>query len=148
MLMSILIDNKKLGFNYEILDKTEAGIELLGFEVKSLKKHQGSLESSYILIRGGEAYLMNCHIPPFQENNTPKDYDTRRNRRILLTKKEISKLADLGDNLTIVPVSIYNKGKLIKISIATVRGKKKYDKRETIKRRETDRAIRREFVDR
>lgn len=149
MRMTTYVDNKKVGFNYEIIEKIEAGIELFGFEVKSIKKNQGSLEGAYIIVRGGEAYIMNMTIPPYQEKNTPKGYEPRRNRRILLTKKELAKLADIEtDGLTIVPISLYNKGNLIKVSIAIVRGKKKYDKRETIKKRETDRSVRREFRDR
>ncbi len=147
--MTTFVENKKAGFNYEIIEKFEAGIELSGFEVKSVKKNQGSLEGAYIIVRGGEAYLMNMTIPPYQEKNTPTGYEPRRNRRILLTKKEIKKLADIEtEGLTIVPISLYNKGNLIKVSIAIVRGKKKYDKRETIKQRETDRSVRREFRDR
>lgn len=147
--MTTFVENKKAGFNYEIIEKFEAGIELSGFEVKSVKKNQGSLEGAYIIVRGGEAYLMNMTIPPYQEKNTPKDFEPRRNRRILLTKKEIKKLADIEtEGLTIVPISLYNKGNLIKVSIAVVRGKKKYDKRETIRQRETDRSVRREFRDR
>ena len=148
--MAILVDYKKAHFNYEVLEQYEAGVELLGFEVKSLKKGQGSLEGSHVVIRGGEAFAVNIFIPPYQEKNTPTDYDPRRNRKLLLEKDEIRKLADIenGKGLTIVPISIYNKGPLVKISVAVVRGKKKYDKRETIKKRETDRSIRREFRDR
>ncbi len=147
--MTTFVENKKAGFNYEIIEKFEAGIELSGFEVKSVKKNQGSLEGAYIIVRGGEAYLMNMTIPPYQEKNTPTGYEPRRNRRILLTKKEIKKLADIEtEGLTIVPISLYNKGNLVKVSIAVVRGKKKYDKRETIRQRETDRSVRREFRDR
>lgn len=143
------IDNKKIGFNYEIVDKFEAGIELDGFEVKSIKKSQGSLDGAYVIVRGGEVYLVNFFVPPYQENNTPKGYDPRRNRKLLLLKEEINKLASVElSGLTIVPISLYNKNNLIKVSIATVRGKKKFDKRESIKKRETDRSTRREFVDR
>ncbi len=149
MSMVTFVENKKAGFNYEIVEKFDAGIELFGFEVKSIKKNQGSLEGAYIIVRGGEAYLMNMTIPPYQEKNTPTGYEPRRNRRVLLTKKEIKKLADIEtEGLTIVPISLYNKGNLIKVSVAIVRGKKKYDKRETIKQRETDRSVRREFRDR
>lgn len=145
--MTTFVENKKAHFNYEILDKYEAGIELQGFEVKSIKKNQGSLEGAYVIVRGGEAYVVNAFIPPYQENNTAKDYEPRRNRRLLLTKKEIIQLADVenGKGLTIVPISIYNKGPLLKVSLAVVRGKKKFDKRETTKKRETDREIRREM---
>jgi SsrA-binding protein len=150
MAMPTLVDYKKAHFDYEVMEKFEAGIELLGFEVKSLKKGQGSLEGSYVIVRGGEAYAMNVFVPPYQEKNTPKDYEPRRNRRLILHRTEIARLADLesGKGLTIVPISIYNKGQLIKVSVAVVRGKKKFDKRETIKKRETDRSVRREFVDR
>lgn len=145
--MTTFVENKKAHFNYEILDKYEAGIELQGFEVKSIKKNQGSLEGAYVIVRGGEAYVVNAFVPPYQENNTSKDYEPRRNRRLLLTKKEIIQLADVenGKGLTIVPISIYNKGPLLKVSLAVVRGKKKFDKRETTKKRETDREIRREM---
>jgi len=148
--MVTYIDYKKARFDYEILEKFEAGIELLGFEVKSIKGNHGSLDGSYVIVRGGEAYVMNMFVPPFQENNTPADYEPRRNRRLLLGKKEIKRLADmeLGKGLTIVPISVYNKNKLLKVTIAVVRGKKKFDKRESIKKRETDRTVRREFKDR
>ena len=148
--MPTLVDYKKAHFNYEILEKYEAGIELAGFEVKSLKKGQGSLDGSYVIIRGGEAYAMNIFVPPYQEKNTPEGYEPRRNRRLMLSKKEIRSLAhtEEGQGLTIVPISIYNKGNLIKVSVAVVRGKKKYDKREVTKKRETDRTVRREFTDR
>jgi SsrA-binding protein len=141
--MTTLIDNKKAHFNYEILDTFEAGIELLGFEVKSLKKSQGSLEGAYITVRGGEAYVLNMFISPYQEKNTPGDYEPRRNRKLILNKEEIRKLAvvEAGRRLTIVPISVYTKDDRIKIKVATVRGKKKYDKRETIKRRESDREM-------
>jgi SsrA-binding protein len=148
--MPTLVDHKKARFDYEIMEKIEAGIELSGFEVKSLKQGQGSLEGSYVIVRGGEAYAVNIFVPPYQENNTPPGYEPRRNRRLLLTKEEIARLADIeaGRGLTIIPISIYNKGNLIKVSVAVVKGKKKYDKRETVKKRETDRIVRREFRDR
>jgi SsrA-binding protein len=148
--MTTLVDYKKARFNYEILEQIEAGIKLLGIEVKSLKGGHGSLDGAYAIVRGSEAFLINLNIPPYQENNTPKDYDPHRNRRLLLSKREIAKLADIegGKGLTIVPISVYNKGNLIKVSIAVVRGKKQYDKRESIKKRETERTVRREFRDR
>ncbi|MEK7115331.1 MAG: SsrA-binding protein SmpB [Patescibacteria group bacterium] len=132
-----LIENKKAGLKYEILEKFEAGIELLGTEVKSLKTHHGSILGAHIIIRGGEAYLVGANIPPYQPANTAKEYDPTRNRKLLLTKKEISGLAgqESKRGLTIVPISMYNKGRKIKISLAVGRGKKKYDKRETLKRR-------------
>ncbi len=140
-----LIQNKKAGFNYEILEKFECGIELFGFEVKSIRSKLGSLDTSFVVVRGGEAFLMNADIPSFQPKNAPKDYERTRNRRLLLTRKEIAYLASEENKkgLTIVPLSMYNKGTKIKVDIAIVRGKKKFDKRETLKKRETDREIRR-----
>lgn len=145
--MTTLVDNKKLHFNYEILDTFEAGIELLGFEVKSLKKNRGSLDGAYVIVRGREAYVLNMFIPPYQEKNTPGDYEPRRNRRLLLNKDEIVKLAKIeaGRCLTIVPISVYTKNDRIKVSVASVKGKKKFDKRATTMRRESDRDIEREM---
>ena len=148
--MANYAENRKVYFNYEILEKYEAGIELFGSEVKSVRTGRMSLEGSFVIIRGGECFLINAQIPPYQPNNTPKEYDPLRNKKLLLTKKEICILADSGNNksLTIVPISVYNKGRKIKISIALAKGKKKFDKRETIKKRETDREVRREVKDR
>jgi SsrA-binding protein len=141
--MQILVQNRKVYFNYEILEKFQAGIELFGHEVKTLKNKQGSLEGSHVTIRGREAYLIGANIPPYQPQNTPADYDMNRNRRLLLTKKEIAELSNVENKagLTIVPISVYNDKRKVKVEIATVRGKKKFDKRETIKKRETDREI-------
>ncbi len=148
--MSHYAENRKARFNYEILEKYEAGIELFGVEVKSVRNGQMSLEGAFVIIRGGEAYLINVNVPPYQIKNTPKDYDPLRNRKLLLTKKEIAELAGSENNksLTIVPISVYNKGRKIKVEIALVKGKKKFDKRETLKKRDTDREIRREIKER
>jgi len=141
----MLIQNKKAYMNFEILESFEAGVELLGLEVKTLKNKQGSLEGSYVTIRGGEAYILNMNIPPYQPANTAKEYDPHRNRKLLLTKGEILKLSTIEKQrgLTIVPISVYNKRKKIKVEIAVVRGKKKFDKREDIRKRDTDRDIQR-----
>ena len=138
-----LINNKKIYLKYEILEKYEAGIELLGFEVKSLRRGSGSLDGSYVIFRGGEAYLINANIPPHQIGNTPKDYDPRRNRRLLLTKKEIHKIASVADQrgLTVVPLSLYNNGRKIKAEIGVGRGLKKYDKRDILKKRDSQREM-------
>src|SRR3989338_10523905 len=143
-------ENRKARFNYEILEKYEAGIEFLGTEVKSVRGGQMSLEGAFVIVRGSEAYLINSNIPQYQVKNTPKDYDPLRNRKLLLTKKEIFELAGSEKNksLTIVPISVYNKNRKIKIEIALVKGKKKYDKRETLKKRDTLRKIRREYKER
>jgi SsrA-binding protein len=143
-------ENRKARFNYEILEKYETGIELLGTEVKSVRAGQMSLEGAFVIARGGEAFLINANIPPYQPKNSPKDYDPLKNRKLLLTKKELVELAGSEKNksLTIVPISVYNKNRKIKVEIALVKGKKKFDKRETIKKRDTDREIRREFKER
>ena len=148
--MANYAENRKARFDYEILEKYEAGIELLGTEVKSVRGGQMSLEGAFVIIRGGEAFLINTNIPPYQAKNAPKDYDPLRNRKLLLTKKEIAELAGSEKNksLTIVPISVYNKGRKIKVGIALVKGKKKFDKRETLKKRDTEREIRREYKER
>lgn len=143
--MTVLIQNKKARFNYEIIESFEAGIELLGNEVKSVRKGQGNIDTAYIIVRGGEVFLMNCEISLYQPRNAPEAHELTRIRKLLLTKKEIQTLADIDGKkgLTIVPISLYNKGTKIKVQVAIARGKKKFDKRETIKKRETDREIRR-----
>ena len=140
-----LIRNKKATLNYEIMETFEAGIELLGFEVKSVRNHQGSLEGAHVVVRGNEAFIVKSTIPPYQPGNMPKDYDAERPRRLLLNKKELSELsgAESHKGLTVVPISMYNKGRVIKVSVAVVRGKKKYDKREDLKKRDTERELRR-----
>ncbi len=144
--MANLAENRKARFNFELLEEFEAGIELVGTEVKSLKKGQASLDGSYILVRGGEAFVANLHIPPFQEKNAPENYESRRLRRVLLTKAEIKKLADADSKkgLTIVPLAVYNKGVRLKLRLAIARGKRQFDKRESIKKRDVERDIRRE----
>lgn len=144
-----LITNRKASLKYEILQKYVAGIELFGHEVKSLRASQGSLDGARVSVQEGEAFVINMTIPPYQEGNTPKDYDPARPRRLLLNKQEISDFAtaESSKGLTIIPLSVYNKGKVLKLDIAIVRGKKKYDKRETIKRHDTERDIKREFSD-
>ncbi|MEK7095172.1 MAG: SsrA-binding protein SmpB [Patescibacteria group bacterium] len=144
--MASYAENRKARFDYEILEKYTAGIELLGTEVKSVRGGRMSLNGSFIIIRGGEAFLINSNIPPYQIKNAAKDYDPLRNRKLLLTKKEIKELAkNEKTSLTIIPLSVYNKDRKIKLDIALGKGKKKTDKRQSIKKRETDIEIRREF---
>ena len=140
-----LIENKKVRLNYEILETYTAGIELFGFEVKSLRNRLGSLEGAHITVRGAEAYLIAANIPAFQPKNAPKDYDPVRNRKLLLSKKELNHLSGMEGQkgLTIVPLLVYNKGRFLKVDIAVVRGKKKFDKRETLKLRDAKRDIER-----
>lgn len=140
-----LAKNKKVLFDYEITDRFEAGMKLSGFEVKALKNGRGSLDSAYVIVRGDEVFLTNANIAAYQQANAPKDYDPMRARKLLLHKKEIKKLAEAENHkgLTIVPISVYIKNGKIKTEIGIARGKKKYDKRETIKRRDTERDLRR-----
>jgi SsrA-binding protein len=142
-----LITNRRARFDFEILDTFEAGISLLGTEVKSLRGGQGKLEGAYVVIRGGEAFLVGASIPAFQKKNVDPSYDTERARTLLLTQKELTELEQKSEKqgLTIVPLSLYNKGSLLKLEIAIARGKKKADKRQSIMKRETDRNIRREL---
>ncbi len=147
--MSKFAENRKAYFNYEILEKITAGIELLGFEVKAVKDGKMSLDGAYAIIRGSEAFLINSNISPLQPKNIPLDFDPRRNRRLLLTKKEIKRLGDMENQkgLTISALSVYNMGKKLKVELGIVRGKKTHDKRESIKKRETDREIRRTLTE-
>lgn len=139
-----LIEHHKARFNYELLEQMEAGLDLEGGEVKALRQGQGSLEGSHIIIRGGEAFLIGAHIPPYQPKNQAH-YDPERPRRLLLTKTQLKELMgiDQTKKLTIIPLSVYNKGRFLKLAIATAKGKKKGDKRQTIKKRDTERDLRR-----
>lgn len=136
-----LIENTRAGFDYEILEKLEAGIELRGHEVKSLRNKLGSLKGARVVARGGEAYLIGATIPAWQIANAPKGYDPERPRRLLLAKKEIVHIssAESEKGLTIIPLSIYNKQRHLKLSLAIVRGKKARDKRDSIREREEKR---------
>ena len=146
-----LIEHKKAHFDYETLEEFEAGIELFGYEVKSLRARHGKLEGAHIIVRpsgragGYEAYIVGMEIPPYQAANTPKEYEPGRSRRLLLTKKELATLADAeGQNgLTIVPLAVYNKGAKLKMRLAIAKGRKKYDKRSVLKERDTKRDIQR-----
>jgi SsrA-binding protein len=141
------LNNRKASFNYELLERLEAGIELVGSEVKSLRAGRGSLDGAYVLVREGEAWLIGMTISPYQPGNAAGAVEQLRERKLLLTKQEIAHLAGL-QNLTIVPISVYNKGRKIKLEIALARGKKKFDKRQTLKKRDTERNVRREHSDR
>jgi len=143
-----LLTNRKARFNYEILEQLESGIELSGFEVKAIRKGQGSLDGAHVSIRGGEAFLIGFDLPPYQSKNTPSDYERTRVRKLLLTKKEINVLSNEGSKkgIAIIPLSIFLKNNKLKVDIALARGKKKFDKRESTKKRDTERDIRREIV--
>ena len=143
--MTQFADNRKAFFDYEILEKFSAGLELLGTEVKSVRGGKVSLAGSHVTVRGGEAYLIGTDIPAYQPKNAPTDYDPKRARKILLSKKELRQLADAEGTkgLTIVPLSVYNKGRFLKVDVAIARGKKKFDKRQSIKKRDVERDLKR-----
>jgi len=143
--MSAYIQNKKATFNYEILERFEAGITLAGYEVKAIRNGMGSLLGAFVIIHGNEAFLVKATITPYQAPNTPKGYNPERVRKLLLNHKEISRLQkELNTaGLTLVPIKLYNAKSKIKLEIALVRGKKKADKRESIKERDTKRDIER-----
>lgn len=141
--MADYVRNKKATFNYEILERVEAGIVLYGHEVKAVRTGRASLVGSYVVLRNHELFLKGATISFYQEANTPDSYNPERERKLLLSKKEITalekKLNTAG--LTIVPIKLYNKQSNVKLEIALVRGKKKADKRETIKKRDVKRDI-------
>ena len=141
--MESYIESRKVRFNYELLEQYVAGIELFGFEVKSVRAGHGSLEGAHIILRGHEAFVVGLKIDPYQIGNTPPSYDCERTRKLLVTKKEILVLQEEESKkgLTLVPLSLYNKNGKVKLAFAVARGKKQFDKRETIKKRDTDRDI-------
>lgn len=146
--MSTLAYNKRANYDYEILEKYEAGLVLLGHEVKSVKTGHISLKGAYVTTKTEngkiEFYLTNAHIPLYKYASTVTDYDPERPRKLLLNKKEISRLIGKKkeQGLTLVPIKVYTKHSLIKMEFGIGKGKKMIDKRETIKKREMDRSIR------
>jgi len=138
-----LLENQRAGFDYTILEEIEAGLSLHGFEVKSLRAGHGSLKGARVVARGGEAFLVGATIPAWQAANAPKGYDPERPRKLLLSQKEIAHVASAeGEKgLTIIPLKVYNKARHLKLLIAIARGKKKEDKRESIREREEKRRI-------
>lgn len=141
-----LAENKKAEFEYEILEKMEAGLVLTGQEVKSAKMGQINLKGAYVTFYGDNAYILNMHINKYKPAGKLLNYDPTQSRRILLHKKQIAYLRgkSMEKGLTIVPLHVYTKGRLLKIEVAVTRGKKLYDKRETIKKRELKRELDRE----
>ncbi len=145
--MTVFAENKKARFDYEILETFEAGLVLSGAEVKSIKNGRMNLTGSYINFHDGELYLIGAFIAPYQPKNQPIDYDPSRSRKLLLRKKEIVSLIGKikPKGLTLIPLKAYNKGRRIKLEFAMARGKKQYDKREVIAKREAARKIEREL---
>lgn len=145
--IKIIADNKKAFFDYDILKNYDAGIVLFGFEVKSVKLKRINLKGSFVVFKGSELYLLNADIPPYQPKNTPTDYDSKRSRKLLLHKSEIKELIGKSHEkgLTMVPLKVYTIRGKIKIEFGLARGKRKYEKREKIKKREAGREIERKM---
>lgn len=139
-----LVSNRKAFHDYEIMDTYEAGMALMGSEVKSLRAFQGSLQDAYVLISDGEVILKNASIAPYAQA-AMFGHEERRNRKLLLNKREIAKLikATQDKGITLIPLAIYVKGGFIKVKIGIAKGKKSYDKRSAIKEREQKRMIER-----
>ncbi|MCE5194433.1 MAG: SsrA-binding protein SmpB [Nitrospiraceae bacterium] len=142
MHMNIICQNRKAFHDYHIEETIEAGISLLGTEVKSLRDGKGNLKDSYVLIKNDEAFLFNCHISPYSHGNI-MNHEPLRTRKLLLHKKEIERLqgkvAQKGYSL--IPLKVYFKKSVAKVEIGLAKGKKQYEKRESIKEREAKREI-------
>ena len=138
--------NRKARFDYEILETYEAGIVLKGTEIKSIRNSRANLKDSYAIIRKNEMFLLNMHISPYENGNIFNHNETRT-RKLLLHKKEILKIKNKVElqGLTLVPLRLYFKNNKAKIEIGIARGKKLYDKRETLKKKEIERSINKEL---
>lgn len=141
--MKMEIKNRKAHFNYYIEKTFEAGIALTGTEIKSIRKGSANFNDAYVSISNGEAYIKNMYIAKYEEGNR-FNHDERRDRKLLLHKREIKRLGTEIQNTgyTLVPIKLYFKGNYAKVQIGLARGKKLYDKRETIKKRDLERANR------
>lgn len=140
--MKIISTNRKASFNYELLDRYEAGIALTGGEVKSIRNNQVTLNEAYVHIRQGEIFILNMHISPYEYASAFVP-EVDRTCKLLLHKKEINKIAQKVklEKLVIVPTKIYFSNNRIKLEIATAKGKKLYDKRESIKQKDIERQL-------
>ncbi|MBW4625513.1 MAG: SsrA-binding protein SmpB [Brasilonema octagenarum HA4186-MV1] len=141
----VVTDNRQARYLYEILETYEAGIELTGTEVKSIRAGKVNLQDGYALIRDGQAWLLNAHISPYNASGQYFNHEPRRTRRLLLHREEIRKLIGKVEQqgLTLIPLKMYLKRGWVKITIALARGKKVHDKREDIKRRQDQRDMQR-----
>ncbi|MBE9203642.1 SsrA-binding protein SmpB [Synechocystis sp. PCC 7339] len=139
--IKVVSDNRQARFLYEILETYEAGIELQGTEVKSIRAGKVNLRDGFALLRDGEVWLMNVHISPYDKSSQFFNHDPRRTRRLLMHNWEIRKLIGQVEQkgLTLVPLKMYFKGSWVKIALGLGKGKKLHDKRETLKRRQDDR---------
>lgn len=143
--MPTLATNKYVRSDYDLLEEYEAGLVLTGPEVKSAKAGQVNMKGTYISVRGNEMIIRGLHISPYKPAGPRPDYDPTQDRKLLLHTREIKRLIGKSKEggLTLVPISLYTKGDLVKLSFAVARGRKKYEKREAIKRKEVDREVRR-----
>ncbi|MBV8887665.1 MAG: SsrA-binding protein SmpB [Chroococcidiopsidaceae cyanobacterium CP_BM_RX_35] len=141
----VVSDNRQARYLYEILETYEAGIQLTGTEVKSIRAGRVNLQDGYALIRNGEAWLLNVHISPYTGSGEYFNHEPRRTRKLLLHRQEIRKLIGRVEQqgLTLVPLKMYLKRGLVKVSVALGKGKKLHDKREDIRRRQDQRDIQR-----
>lgn len=135
------VDNRQARYNFEILEKFETGIDLLGPEVKSVREGKMSLNEAFVHFRDGQAYLINAHIHPYQ--NSLESISPTRPRRLLLHKKELISLASRAatSGLTLIPLAMYNKGNIFKLEVALAKGKKKWDKRRELVKKAQERDI-------
>ncbi|MBL1175748.1 SsrA-binding protein SmpB [Pantanalinema sp. GBBB05] len=148
--IKIVSDNRQARFLYEILETYEAGIELFGTEVKSIRAGKANLRDGFALVRNGEVFLLNVHISPHHTTSQVFNHDPRRTRKLLLHRDQIRKLTGKVEQqgLTLVPLKMYLKRGWIKIDLALVRGKKLHDKREDVKRRDDQREMQRALKNR
>jgi SsrA-binding protein len=144
-----LVENRQARFNYEILEKIEAGISLLGTEVKSIREGKANIKEAYADVRNGEIWLTGAHISPYSHGNIT-NHEPLRERKLLLNAREIHRLQGkvMEKGLTLIPLRLYLKGRLIKLELGVGRGKKLTDKREDIKRRDQEREVQRELKER
>ncbi len=142
--IKIISSNRKANFEYEILNKLEAGVVLTGTEVKALREGKVNLQDSYGRVKDGEVWMINAHIDEYKFGNI-NNHEPLRNRKLLLNKREIRKIRQQlqEKGLTLVPLKLYFKGSLVKVEIGIAKGKKLYDKRESVKKREVERNLRR-----
>jgi len=145
--VKVLAENKKAYFNYQILEKFEAGISLIGQEVKSIKTRGVNLAGSYVIVKDEEVFWVGAKISPYQPKNLPPDYNPERSRKLLLKKSEIKYLIGKTKQkgLTLIPLRVYTKRGKIKLEFGIAKGLKKVDKRELIKKREVERELKREL---
>ena len=148
--MKIYSENKKAGFDYEVVERFEAGVVLFGQEVKSIKTGHINLSGAYVSVASGEPFLIGLKVPPYQPNNAGADFNQERERKLLLNKKEIDYLIGKTKvkGFSLIPLKIYEKSGRIKLEFGLAKGKKKYDKKEKIKKRDVDREVNRELSSR